>query len=68
MKPYTFYLHEARREAPSFQFVRCEDDDHARSFAHMLFGERPSLVEVEVFDGRCSRFRVGPPEVEQHAH
>ena len=70
MKPYTFYLHESRREGPSFQFVTCQDDDHARTHAHSLFDVLPELIEVEIYDGRKSRFRVGRPREEapmQHA-
>ena len=63
VKPYTFYLHESRRESPSFQFVACEDDDDARNRAHGLFERRPCLMEVEVYDGRRSRFRVGRPRL-----
>jgi hypothetical protein len=58
MKPYTFYLRETLREAPSFQFIRCEDDEDARSQACALLDRVPNLVEVEIFDGRWSRFRV----------
>ncbi len=58
MKPYTFYLHEALRETPSFQFVRCEDDDDARTQARDLLSRVPDLLEVEIFDGGWSRFRV----------
>ena len=69
MKPYTFYLHESRRDGPSFQFVACEDDDHARTQATGLFEVLPELIEVEVYDGRASRFRVGRPRdaAPQHA-
>jgi hypothetical protein len=61
MKPYTFYLHESRRAGPSFQFIACENDDHARTHAQDLFEVFPDLVEVEIYDGRRSRFRVGRP-------
>jgi hypothetical protein len=61
MKPYTFYLHERWRIDPSFQFVTCEDDEDARVHAHVLFDVLPELVEVEIYDGRQSRFRVGRP-------
>ena len=61
MKPYTFYLHERRGEGPSFQFLAREDDDHARSRANGLFEALPELIEVEIYDGRTSRFRVGRP-------
>jgi hypothetical protein len=70
MKPYTFYLHERRREGPSFQFVSCEDDEHARIQARDLFDTLPELIEVEIYDGRQSRFRVGRPHgetIERHA-
>jgi len=59
MRPYTFYLHDPRRENPSFQFLSCEDDDHARDRASAMLEARPALSEVEVFDGSASRFRVG---------
>jgi hypothetical protein len=62
MKPYTFYLHERRRAGPSFQFIACEDDEHARTNARDLFEVYPELVEVEIYDGRRSRFRVGRPD------
>jgi hypothetical protein len=61
MKPYTFYLHEARRAVPLFEFISCHDDEEARACARDLFDRRPGLVEVEIFDGRASRFRVGRP-------
>jgi hypothetical protein len=61
MKPYTFYLHDWRRESPSFRFVTCENDDHARTHAHGLLEALPELTEVEIYDGRASRFRVGRP-------
>jgi hypothetical protein len=60
--PYTFYLHEALREQPSFQFIRCEDDEHARTLAHGLFGNLPGLIEVVVYDGGRNRFRVERPD------
>jgi hypothetical protein len=62
MKPYTFYLHEHRREAPSFEFYRCEDDEDARTHASELLGDRPGLISVEIYDGRETRFRVGRPD------
>ena len=62
MKPYTFYLHDRRSDGPSFQFVACEDDAHARTRAHGLFEVLPELIEVEIYDGRTSRFRVGRPK------
>jgi hypothetical protein len=62
MKPYTFYLHERLGEHPSFKFIRCENDDHARTQAHGLFDALPELIEVEIYDGRASRFRVGRPD------
>lgn len=70
MKPYTFYLHERRRDGPSFQFIACENDEHARVHARELFESSPDLIEVEIYDGRASRFRVGRPcdeEWERHA-
>ncbi len=68
MKPYTFYLHESRREGPSFQFISCESDSHARDHASGLFDVLPDLVEVEIYDGRESRFRVGRPRDEAPFH
>ena len=46
MKPYTFYLHERRRDGPSYQFVACENDDHARTHARELFVSLPELIEI----------------------
>jgi hypothetical protein len=64
---YTFYLHEARRAVPLFEFVSCHDDEEARACARDLFERRPALVEVEIFDGRASRFRVARPGREREA-
>jgi hypothetical protein len=57
MKPYTFYMLDAGRPTPAFDFVHCEDDTDALAHAHLLLARNPEYEQIEVFDG-SARLKV----------
>lgn len=58
MKPYTFYMHDAGRGTPAFDFVLCDDDDDAVEHARTLLAQCAEYVHIEVFDGGETRLDI----------
>lgn len=58
MKPYTFYMLDAGRPTPAFDFIHCEDDSDALAHAQLLLSRFPEYEQIEVFDGRSPRLTI----------
>jgi len=58
MTPYTFYLHDAERPSPAFDFVHCDGETEALAHARGLLVRFPEYELIEIYDGRNVRVAV----------